>query len=486
VTAVSGGRLAALLRPASVVLVGATDHSGFSWAVYRNLARCGSRIRVHLVNRRGVPAHGRPAAASCAALPEPADLAFVMVPQPAVLAALADAAAAGIRNVAVLSSGYAEAGAAGRKAQQELVARARELGVLLLGPNHLGFANLVDRIAVTAIPGLPGPSGPLALVSQSGMSGGALAEFATMTGAGLSYLVTLGNEAMVTAGDVLGFLAADPHTRAVAMFLETVRRPARFAAAARAAAAAGKPVVVLKAGRSRLSARAAAAHTGAAPGDDRSVTAWLSGLGVIQVSSVEDLVVTAAAAAQVGRLARPGIGVVSISGGACDLLADHAADAGAELPALAPVTRAALARILPGFATVQNPLDVTGAAVTNPRIFTEAIEIMSADPAVGVVAVVNALPWRPEPGRWPGQPLADAIGAGAARSRVPVVHLTQAVQPVTGYTRRVMARAGIPFTLPGLRPAAVALRNLGWWSAAAGTRHLVAPGRASGPGTTRG
>jgi len=205
-------------------------------------------------------------------------------------------------------------------------------------------------------------------------------------------------------------------------------------------------------------------------GDDHTIAELLDDLGVIRVTSIEDLILTAGAAAHLGPLARPGIGVVSISGGACDMLADHAADLGAPLPGLAPATRTALAGILPDFGTVQNPLDITGAAVIDPGIFTRCIEAVAADPSVGVVAVINGLPWRADGRPWPGQALADAIGAGAARAKTPVVCVSQVTQPITDYTREVMAQAGIPYAIPGLRACVTALRNVGWWSAATGGR----------------
>ena len=263
-------RLGALLRPRSVALVGAADKSGFSQLAYRNLVDFGLAAHTHLVNRRGATAHGRATVTSCTQIGEPVDLAFMMVPRAATLDALSDAAAAGIRHALVLSSGYADAGEAGQRAQADLVAHAEALGMLLAGPNHLGFANFVDQVPVTAIPGLPRAAGPVALVSQSGMAASAMLDFATMTGVGLSYLVTLGNEAMIAAGHVLDYLAGDPHTQdrgAVPGDHPRPRgvRPRR----ARRAAAAGKAVVVLKSGRSELSARAAAAHSGAAVGDDQ-------------------------------------------------------------------------------------------------------------------------------------------------------------------------------------------------------------------------
>jgi acyl-CoA synthetase (NDP forming) len=482
-------RLDTLFRPRSVAMVGAADKSMFSQLAYRNLVEFGFADRTYLVNRRGARTHGRPTVTSCAEIGEPVDVAFLMVPKAATLDALSDAAAAGIRNAVVLSAGYAEAGPGGRAAEAELVAHAESLGVVLLGPNHLGFANFAAGVPVTAVPGLPREPGPVALLSQSGASSSAMLDFATMTGVGLSYLVTLGNEAMITAGHVLDYLVDDPVTRAVAVFLETVRDPEVFRRAARRAAAAGKAVVVLKAGSSALAARTAAAHTGALVGDDRVIDAVFRDLGVIRVDSIEDMLLTAGAAAQLGRLARPGVGVVSISGGACDILADRAQDLGMALPGLAAQTEAALAEAMPDYGTVQNPLDVTGAAIIDPGLFTRAIAAMSADPSVGVVAVVNSLPWASDGRPYPAQPLVDAIGAGIAAAPGPVVYVNQVLQPVTAYTREVMATGGVPYVLPGLRQAVVALHNVAWWSDV--TRHaggappavpvpLVAAGRRRG------
>src|SRR4051812_46632416 len=457
-------RLSSLFRPRSVALVGAANKSMFSNIVYRNLVEFGFDEHTYLVNRRGAETHGRATVASCQDIGEPVDVAFMMVPQAGTLDALSDPAAAGIRNAVVLSSGYGEAGEAGRAAQAELAAHAESLGMVLLGPNMLGFANFVDRIPVTAIPGLPGQHGPVALLSQSGASSSAMLDFATMVGVGMSYMVTLGNEAMITAGHVLDYLVDDEQTKAVAIFMETVRDPHTFTRAARRAAEAGKAIVVLKAGSSELSARTAAAHTGALVGDDATADAVFADLGVIRVDSIEDMLMTAGAAAALGRLDRSGIGVVSISGGACDIVADRAEDLGGTLPALAPQTEASLAEIMPEYGTVQNPLDVTGAAIIDPTIFTRAIATMSKDPAVGVVAVVNGLPWMPSQLPYMAQVFVDAIGAGMQQADVPCVYVNQVLQPVTDVTRASMAAAGVPYTIPGLKPMVVALSKVGWWS----------------------
>ena len=472
---ITGERLTSLFRPRSVALVGASDKSVFSQIAYHNLVEFGFADHTYLVSRRGTQTHGQPTVTSCAQIGEPVDVAYLMVPQAGLLEALDDAAAAGIRNACVLSSGYAEAGEAGRAAQAELADHAAGLGMVLLGPNHLGFANLTDGVPVCSIPGLPAESGPVALLSQSGASSSAMVDFARMVNVGLSYLVTLGNEAMITAGHVLDYLVDDPGTRAVAIFMETVRDPEMFRRAARRAAQAGKAIVVLKAGSSALSARTAVAHTGALVGDDRVIDAVFADLGVIRVDSIEDMLITAGAAAALGRLDRPGIGIVSISGGACDIVADRADDLGADLPELAPSTRDALAAIMPAYGTVQNPLDVTGAAIIDPTIFTRSIEAMSADPSIGVIGVVNSIGWI-DPGRpYLGQMFVDAIGAGMRAASCPAAYINQVMQPVTGYTRASMEQGGVPYVIPGLRQAVVALRNVARWSEATRFAQTVPP-----------
>jgi acetate---CoA ligase (ADP-forming) len=462
-------RLTSLFRPRSVALVGASDKSPFSLLAYRNLVAFGFGARTYLVSRRGTETHGQPTVTSCAQIGEPVDVAYLMVPQAGMLEALDDAAAAGIRNACVLSSGYAEAGEAGRAAQAELAAHAAARGMVLLGPNHLGFANFTDGVPVCSIPGLPRAAGPVALLSQSGASSSAMVDFAAMVNVGLSYLVTLGNEAMITAGHVLDFLVDDPGTRAVAIFMETVRDPEVFRRAARRAAEAGKAIVVLKAGSSALSARTAAAHTGALVGDDRVVDAVFADLGVIRVDSIEDMLITAGAAAALGQLPRQGIGIVSISGGACDIIADRADDLAAALPELSESTTNALAAIMPAYGTVQNPLDVTGAAIIDPTIFTRSIEVMSADPSVGVVGVVNSIPWLAGRGSYAGQMFVDAIGAGMQAASCPTAYINQVMQPVTDVTRAAMEHGRVPYVIPGLRQGVVALRNVAWWSEATRT-----------------
>jgi acyl-CoA synthetase (NDP forming) len=457
-------QLGSLFRPERIAIVGASDKSYFSQLVVENLDQFGLGERLHLVNPRSPSAHGRATVPSIADIDEQIDLAFTMVPQAATLDVLSEAAAAGIRNAVIMSSGYAEAGAAGIEAQRQLVSHAEQLDMLVLGPNMLGFANFVDRVAVTPIPNLPTGCGQVALLSQSGASSSAMLEFANTAGVELSYLVTLGNEAMVTAGHTLDFLVDDEQTRVIAIFMETIRDPEVFRRAARRALAAGKPVVVLKAGRSELAARTAAAHTGAFVGDDATVDAVLRDLGVIRVDTIEDMLITAGVAAHLGRLTRPGVGVVSISGGACDIIADLAEDVGLALPELGVEATDALAAVMPAYGTVQNPLDTTGAAVIDPPLATACIAAMGADPSIGAILAVNKLPWQPHEVPFSGQQFVDAIGKGTAESLVPVVFVNQVMQPITDVTRSSMELGGVPYAICGLGQAVTALRHVAWWS----------------------
>jgi acyl-CoA synthetase (NDP forming) len=184
------------------------------------------------------------------------------------------------------------------------------------------------------------------------------------------------------------------------------------------------------------------------------------------------MLITAGAAAALGRLARPGIGIVSISGGACDIVADRAEELGAVLPELGAPARDALAAIMPDYGTVQNPLDVTGAAVIDPTIFTRAIGAISRDPAIGVVGVINSIPWLDDGKPSMSQRFVDAIGAGMQDAACPTAYINQVVQPVTSHTRTMMQNGGVSYLIPGLRQAVVALRNVAWWSEA--TREAAA------------
>ena len=190
--------LRALFYPRSVALVGASERSPWSSFIAHNLGVTGYQGQVFSVNREAKPAHGFPGFSSCRQIAETPDLAYLMVPAEVILEAFEDAAAAGIRNMVVLSSGFAEMSEEGASLQQRLVQRAAELGVRFLGPNSLGFANLSIQAPMTPVPTrLPLLPGKIALISQSGATNAEITEFAHQSGVGLSLYIATGNEAQI-------------------------------------------------------------------------------------------------------------------------------------------------------------------------------------------------------------------------------------------------------------------------------------------------
>ncbi|RAI58331.1 acetate--CoA ligase family protein [Roseicella frigidaeris] len=448
----SAASLAGLFRARSVALVGATERSIWSTAAFANFERLGFAGKVHPVSRKGGTVHGLPAATSCAAIGKPVDAALLMVPEQAIAEAFADLNAAGIRHAVVLTSGFAEVGAEGALRQEALLAAARAQGVTLLGPNCLGFINYADRVPIwTTQPPMPVlQGGSIGVVSQSGATAGFIAGFAHRQGIGLSYQVSTGNEADVNVARVVDFLVEDPATKVIGLFLETVHDAPLLAAAARRALAADKPIVAIKIGASETAARAAEAHTGSLVGDDRVFEAVCRQLGIIRVSCIEDLVFTAALLARTGHLRDRRLGLVSISGGICEMAADHAETAGVAVPRLAEPTRAALREILPAFGTPNNPLDVTGGAMLDASLFARSLPAFGGDPSLGLLACFMDLPDTPEEIAGYRGEIVRQIGKGFAAAGKPAVMLSVMARPVQEPGRALLAETGISYLGSGV------------------------------------
>lgn len=456
--------LDALFRPNSFALIGASDKSTFSRLLVQNLRAAGHGENIHLVNPRSNVVHNQATVARCADLPVDVDLAFVMVPVERVPDALRDAALAGVKAAAVLSSGYAELGPLGIQRQKELVDLARELKIVLLGPNVLGYINVLDNIPAMALSDPPQRRGNVALISQSGASCGAMKDFAEISGVDLSHVITVGNEAYISIAEIMDYLIQDTRVKALALFIESIKDTGLFASVARKAAALEKPIVALKAGKSELAARAAASHTGSIVGDDRVIEAMFEHLGIIRVNTVEDMLITAGLGAYTGPLPEGGVGVASISGGACDIIADLAEEANLELPAFSEITGAELEKIMPEFGHAHNPLDVTGAALTTPGLWRKSIETISEDPSVAITVVINSLPWRDDGKPFHGESFVGEIGQALSESPKQGIYVTQVSQPIGWETRELLQRNEVPHTVTGLRGAVEAIAKITRWS----------------------
>ena len=459
----SAERLRSFLSPRSVAIVGASDRSGWSAGAFVNFEKLGFDGALHLVNRNGGVVHGRQAVTSCREIGEPVDLALMLVGANRLPDALADAASAGISSVVVLASGFGEAGGHGASVQSELVDLCRELDVVCLGPNCLGFVNVVDRApAWSGMMPVPLVEGQVAIVSQSGATASEIATFASAQNIGLSHIISTGNEAIVDTIAMASAVLEDERVRAVAMFVESIRDGERFRHLAERAAALEKPIVMMKVGTSSLAAEIALTHTGALVGDDRVVDAALRQSGVIRVQSLEELAVTAGLLAHTGPLPPGGLGVVSISGGACDIIADSAEALSLPLPALAESTQARLEELLPDFGTLRNPLDITGAASENPALFGDALEAIADDPSVAALAAVYILPTEGRAARFGPRLEHIARGLNAAGDRGILVAPTAG--DINPFVASMLEELGIAHAISGVRDAVDAIGNAIRWS----------------------
>ncbi|HSW03964.1 acetate--CoA ligase family protein [Aquabacterium sp.] len=452
-----------LFYPQSIALVGASERSPWSQLLHANIQRVGYAGRIYAVNKTGAAAHGYPGYRACREIPEAVDAAYLFVPLEAVLEAFDDVVDSGIQSAVILTSGFAEAGPEGAALQAELTRRARAAGVTFLGPNCLGFANLAIRAAMTPIPiHPPFLPGKVALVGQSGATSIEIVDMAQDCNIGLSMCIATGNEAMLDVAACVDFLVDDDNTQVIMVFAETLRDTATFAAAARRAATKQKAIVMLKAGATELTAQVAAAHTGALVGNDAVFDAACRQLGVLRVHTLEDLVITAGLLAHTGPLRAPGVGIVSISGGACTLIADRAEAHGVSLPTLSPATRASLREAVPGPGEALNPFDITGLAVRDPGLFARVLKALGDDPAIGFVGCVYSMPWND---KWQQVPAIEVIGRALSQLDKPSAMLNQTLRPVSQKSRDIMAACGVPAAFGGLEAVVVALGHISRWSA---------------------
>jgi acetate---CoA ligase (ADP-forming) len=443
-------RLREFFRPRSIALVGASDSSGWARFVVDSLRTAGFTGALRPVHPTRPAAFDLPTVPNLRALDEPVDLAYVLAPTHAVESVLEDAAAAGIHNAVVLASGYGDGGGEpGRALERRLVERAVELDITLLGPNCLGFVNAAGSVAPFGL-GIVAPlrRGPVGIVLQSGALTSNVLGFARAHQVGISLLTSMGNEAVITTADVVEHLIADDDCEVIGLFLESVRDAPRFLGLAGAALAAGKPIVALKVGRTEAGQRTALAHTGAVAGDDAVVDAAFRQYGVIRVRSLEELLVTAGlmGSGQVPRGRR--VGVVTASGGACDIIADRSTDEGVEIVDFAPATTDALEAVLPPFAAAHNPLDVTGVILADrgsaqANLGDVALNAVVDDPGVDFVLNMLALPSAEPPDPSIVERRVAEVAATTARAAVPVVNFTATCTDLSPYAQSLLDRHGL-------------------------------------------
>jgi len=398
VEAAIGRSLADLLfRPRSVVVYGASsDPEKLSGRPLDYLKKFGYAGKLYAVNPRRDTVQGVPAFASIADVPGPVDYAVIVVPAEKVPDAVEQCAAAGVGAATIFASGFSEAPAApegvGAAAQERIAAAVAETGIRVLGPNCLGSFSLEEKAFATFSTAfdVPGelPDSPIALVSQSGAVG--TFTYSTMTAAGLGvrYFANSGNQVDVSVVEVLDGLVDAPDVEILLGHLEGFTDPAALERLASRAAAARKPLVLLKAGRTPVGRRAIGFHTGSAGGDDALFSEILARHGAIRAESMEQVADLALALVNGRRTSGRNVTLITQSGGAGALASDLAEDLGLSMEPWDDATRREVDELLPFFASTANPIDLTGALINDPTILERTLEVACNHDGTDVVLVV--------------------------------------------------------------------------------------------------
>ena len=376
-----------MLHPRSVAVIGASADLGkINGRPLKHLMDKSYAGRILPVNPKYREIAGLACYPDIASLPEAADLAVVAVPASEVIASIEALAQRGIRAAVVFSSGFGEMGGEGHALEETLTRRARECGVVLCGPNCLGFINAFDKVYATFsqyADGDTGP-GPIAFVTQSGAFGTAIAALVRQRGLGLGYFINTGNEADLAFSELMGTVVEDPRIRVAAGYLEGLDDGAALVRLAQRCQALGKPLVLTKVGRMAAGARAAASHTGALAVEDAVFDAVIRQYGVLRARNEEQMLDMLEALSQARIPEGNGLGIATQSGGAGVMMADRAEEMGLVVPELGAAARARLAQVMPAFGAAGNPVDVTGQFVARPELLSESVVALMDDPQVHV------------------------------------------------------------------------------------------------------
>ena len=380
-----------MLNPRSIAVVGASPRMAYGGRMLAAALKASARVNVYPVNPRYEEVQGVQCYPSVTSLPETPDVVCVVVSSEQVLDVLNESHKKGTKAAVVISAGFSERGTQeGRDLQAQVAAFARESGLRISGPNCLGLANVKDDVWVSASSrGAEGLGGSVGLVCQSGASAfGPFLNRAIDSGIGLSYIISTGNEADLDFSDFVRYLLDDDDTKVIAGFVEGFKDAKKFIEVAKLAAERGKPIILIKIGRSELGAKAAQSHTAALTGLDALYDAALTQYGVIRVSDYDELLEVANLLSNSPAPAAKGLAVVSHSGGISSLTADMCGQIGLDLPVLNDAARDGINSVLKGFGWASNPSDVTGFA--NSDSFPEIMQFMANDPAMGTLVVASS------------------------------------------------------------------------------------------------
>jgi acetyltransferase len=425
-----------LFNPRSVAVFGAsTREDSVAGVIFRNMLEANFQGQVYPINPKYETLLDHKCYANAADLPEAPDLAIIATPAPTVAPILEECGKRGVRYAVVLSAGFREMGPKGVAMEENLQAVAKKYGIRFIGPNCLGIQRPAIGLNATFALGKP-QSGELALVSQSGAICTAMLDWAASNGIGFSSVVSSGASADLDFGEILDYLANDPATRSIIMYIEGIRDARRFMSALRAVARL-KPVVLVKVGRHEAGSKAVASHTGALVGGDDVFDALLRRAGVVRVNTITQLFSSALALSSRVRPAGNRLAIVTNGGGPGVMATDRAVDLGVQIADLSPQTIERLNQALPFNWSHGNPIDVIGDA--GAERYKAAVEVCLADRGVDGVLVMLT----PQAMTRPTE-VAEAVAVVAKTSDKPVLTCWMGEDQVSD-GRMVFRNAGIPY-----------------------------------------
>lgn len=372
-------------EPRGVAIIGASDRPDkLSHGILKNMLQYGYAGGVYPVNPKNSEILGKPCYADILSVPDPVDLAVIILPAPAIPSVVEDCGKKGIKAVTVISGGFKEVGENGKQLEAQILEITKRYNMRMIGPNCVGTFNLVTGMNTTFIKGLPARGG-IGFVSQSGAVCGGIVDHVLGKGVGFSHFLSLGNEADVTETDMMEYLADDADTTVIAIYAEGIRDGRRFIDAARKVTGR-KPVLILKAGRSEEGARAVSSHTGSLAGSHAAYQAAFKQSGVIEVKNATDLLNAAMALDWLKLPTGSRAAIITNAGGPAALASDSLAENGIQLASISALTQAKLREKLNPAAQVSNPIDMLGGATELE--YGHALESVLADEGVDMVLAV--------------------------------------------------------------------------------------------------
>ena len=380
-----------IFSPHSIAVVGASRRrDSLSFRLIHNLVVNEFSGVIFPVNPQASALHSLKCYPAVAAIPDPVDLAVIMVPRDKVQGAVEECVAKPVKGMIVITAGFSETGPEGAALERRLRETVRAAGVRMIGPNCMGVINTDAEVTLDAtFSPTAARRGAIGFVSQSGALGVAILNVAQDIGVGLTQFVSMGNKADVSGNDMIEHWEDDPETKVIAMYLESFGNPRRFTEIAKRVTRK-KPILVVKSGRTAEGARAASSHTGAIAGTDVTVSAFLEQCGVLRANTIEEMFDVARALARVPLPGGFRVGIVTNAGGPAIMATDACVNLGLQISELSDATRATLRTFLPPEASVGNPVDMIASAT--PENYAKTVAAVLDDPSVDMVMVINVTP----------------------------------------------------------------------------------------------